>query len=67
MAILVGQSVSVNMPTWISKHKADITFVIGLFAGIALISVGLAMDESSTILLGAGALGIPGFQAAAKA
>ena len=55
------------MPSWITEHRADITFVIGTVAGIALIAVGLHSDQASTIMLGAGALGIPGFQAAAKA
>ncbi len=54
------------MPSWISEHRADIIFVITLIAGVALISVGLATDTSSTILLGAGALGIPGFQTAVE-
>lgn len=54
------------MPSWISKHQADISFVVSTLAGVALISVGLYSEESSTILLGAGALGIPGFAATAK-
>ncbi len=53
--------------TWISTHRADILFVVGLLAGIALISVGLATDTSSTILLGAGALGVGGFKDAVEA
>ncbi len=53
------------MPTWITKHRADITFIVALVAGAALITVGLFTGDSPTILLGAGALGIPGFSSAA--
>lgn len=53
------------MPTWLTVHKADILFVIALLAGIALVTVGLVTGDSPTILLGAGALGVPGFQSAA--
>ena len=51
--------------SWISEHRADITFVIALIAGVALITVGLWTGDSPTILLGAGALGVPGFSTAA--
>lgn len=37
-------------------------FVVSLLAGVALIAVGLTEDDSPTILLGAGALGIGGFK-----
>ena len=52
------------MPSWISEHRADILFVFSLIAGVALITVGLVQGDSPSILLGAGALGIPGFQTA---
>ncbi len=55
------------MPTWIEAHKGDIVFVVSMLAGAALIAVGLYQGDSPTIILGAGALGIPGFQKAASA
>lgn len=54
------------MPTWISEHRNDITFVISLTAAIALLIVGLVTSDTPTILLGAGALGIPGTTAAVR-
>ena len=54
------------MTSWVSKHRADITFIVGIAAGAALIIVGLIQGDSSTILLGAGALGLGGYQEAAK-
>ncbi len=55
------------VPTWIQKYRADIVFVVSMLAGAALIAVGLYQGDSPTIILGAGALGIPGFQKAASA
>lgn len=46
--------------TWISDHRGDITFVMSLTAAILLLAVGLITEDTATILLGAGALGIPG-------
>jgi hypothetical protein len=46
--------------SWISEHRTDITFLISLTAAIALLVVGLVTSDTPTILLGAGALGIPG-------
>lgn len=47
--------------TWVSEHRADIMFLVGMVAGAALIIAGLLSDDTSTIMLGAGAIGIPGF------
>lgn len=51
--------------SWVSEHRADIMFIVALIAGAALITVGLVNGDSPTILLGAGALGLPGFSSAA--
>lgn len=45
--------------TWIGDHREDVIFVVSLLASLALLTVGLLTGDEATILLGAGALGIP--------
>ena len=55
------------MPTWISEHKGDITFVVSALCGVLLIVGGFFMGQEATMLLGAGVLGVPGYAKAAAA
>ena len=54
------------MPSWVSRNRDDILFIISLVVGVGLIVVGLWTGDSPTMLLGAGALGIGGFNDVAK-
>lgn len=56
------------MPDWIDSHKASIQFVIFMILGTTLIVIGatplMGGREPGLLALGAGAIGLPGFQAA---
>ena len=54
------------MPSWIMAHKPDIVFVVSIAAGLVLIVGGLFGHSESTILLGAGIVGVPGFSKVAN-
>ena len=57
------------MPTWVSEHKSDIQFVMWMIVGTFLILYGTTLvgdSEPGLIALGAGAIGLPGFQAARR-
>jgi len=47
--------------SWIQKHKADIVFVVTMLVGSSLVLIGALMNEISILLMGGGALGLPGF------
>ena len=51
------------MTSWITEHKADITFLVSVLAGAGLIIGGFFTASESTMLLGAGIVGVPGFAA----
>lgn len=55
------------MPTWIAEHKSDISFILAAVAGMLLVVGGFFTGQESSILLGAGVLGIPGFAKATVA
>lgn len=57
------------MTDWVSDHKASIQFVVWMVVGVGLIIYGTTLvgqAEPGLIALGAGAIGLPGFQAAAN-
>lgn len=58
------------MPDWISEHRSSIQFVVWTVVGVVLIVIGATPiwggREPGLLALGAGAIGLPGFQAAAK-
>ena len=54
------------MPSWVTEHKSDIVFILSALAGMLLIVGGFFTGQESSILLGAGVLGVPGFSHAAK-
>lgn len=58
------------MPDWISEHSSSIQFVVWTVVGVVLIVIGATPiwggREPGLLALGAGAIGLPGFQAAAK-
>ena len=47
--------------SWISEHRADIVFVITMLVGSTLVVIGALANEISILLMGGGALGLPGF------
>ena len=54
------------MTSWVMAHKPDIVFVVSMFAGVLLIIGGFIGQSESTILIGAGIVGIPGFSRVAS-
>ena len=49
------------MSSWIETHRADIVFVITMVVGVTLVVIGALANEISILLMGGGALGLPGF------
>lgn len=49
------------MPSWIKEHRADIRFVVTMLVGVAVIAYGIVYEEMTLLLLGGGAIGLPGF------
>ena len=49
------------MTDWVSEHRSSITFTLAALAGMLLIVGGFFTGQESSILLGAGVLGLPGF------
>ncbi len=57
------------MPGWLTENKDGIQFVIWMTVGVFLILYGTTLvgdAEPGLIALGAGAIGLPGYQAAAN-
>ena len=54
------------MTSWVSRNREDILFIVGLAVGVLLTVVGVVRGEVSTMMLGAGALGIGGFNETVK-
>ena len=54
------------MPDWVAKHRESIRFVVFMTIGVLLIGIGILDGEAATIALGAGAIGLPGFQNASR-
>jgi len=52
--------------SWVSAHREDITFIAGLVAGLVLIGFGIARGDTGALMLGAGALGIGGYDDVVK-
>lgn len=55
------------MSDWVSQHKASIQYVVATVVGAGFAIYGVLTDDPALVALGAGALGLPGFQAAAPA
>lgn len=55
------------MTDWVSRHRHSLQFVVWTVVGIMFIVVGLFRGgDPALIALGAGALGLPGFNAVSK-
>lgn len=54
------------MTDWISKHRTSIQFVVWTVLGTFLVFLGAGTGEPGILAIGAGALGLPGFQSAVK-
>lgn len=56
------------MPDWVSQHKNSIQFAVWMTVGVTLILYGVfnTPTEPGLVALGAGAIGLPGFQAVSR-
>lgn len=55
------------MSDWVSDHRASISFVVTVVAGVLLIYYGaLHRQDQEFILIGLGCIGAPGYFAAAN-
>ncbi len=58
------------MTDWIATHRSSIQFVVWMTVGVTLVVIGATPlwggREPGLLALGAGAIGLPGFQAATR-